>query len=269
MQRFCATPTGARDADVLGLVACRACAPDSRTPTPAAQAVGRTQQDRDSCGRHAGCRPFGSTVLPPREGHLRVRQPAQQASAYVSLGRRRGTRPAPERRHPARPSRRGAESLHGKAFGAMWVTMSTEVHGSQGNARCAGGRDGTFPRRRRARERTHPFSPRRGHSLGCRALQCAAARAREPLVFRLPNHLCAERSHSWGRGGGGGSRGLRETSTVTVFGPVPGTLLRVSPPSRRRRSPRAASGRAAGRSHARRRPARSSRRGGAAPRPRR
>ncbi len=102
----------------------------------------------------------------------------------------------------------------------------TEVHGSQGNARCAGGRDGTFPRRRRARERTHPFSPRRGLSLGCRALQCAAARAREPLVFQLPNHLCAERSHSWERGGGGGSRGLRETSTVTVFGPVPGTLLR-------------------------------------------
>ena len=117
----------ARDAVVLGLVACRACAPGKRTQTPATQAADRgdgppTAQVRSN--RTGDISRVARTNLGPVAC---VRQPAQQASAYVCLGRRRGTRPAPERWHPAQPtppSGRGIEPLRRKAFRTMRATGS-------------------------------------------------------------------------------------------------------------------------------------------------
>ncbi len=76
---------------------------------------------------------------------------------------------------------RGAQTVVARAL------PRTEVHGRQGNARFAGGRDGTSIVSDGAIERSHPISPQRGLSLGCRGLQPAARgvcchRARKPAA---------------------------------------------------------------------------------------
>ncbi len=123
----------ARDAKVLGLVACRACAPGKRTPTPAPQAVGGMQQRRDSCGRCSGWHVSSSP------GATAGRRPSPRSTACAAgVGVRL---PGAQARHatsprslaPQRPSRRGAESLHGKVFGAMRATVSPESGEGRGD----------------------------------------------------------------------------------------------------------------------------------------
>ncbi len=72
--------------------------------------------------------------FPPREGHLRVRQPAQRKGVGVrESGAARGTRPAP-RTSASRALQSAWRRIdwHGKALGAMWVTMSPEAGKGRG-----------------------------------------------------------------------------------------------------------------------------------------